>query len=121
MARTMRKCKSCDAQTIKEDECYKCRRKQKYDRGAYKRNRNLLTRYGISSEEFDQMLKDQEGKCAICEKTDAKRYVVDHCHDNGHIRGILCATCNKALGKFNDNVEGLQRAIDYLERSHGRE
>lgn len=113
----MKKCVSCSGKTIKHDRCHQCRRKDKFDRGAYKRNRNLLSRYGITTEEFDQILEDQNGACAICDKVEVSRFVVDHCHENGHIRGVLCCNCNKALGKFGDSIEGIKKVLAYLERA----
>lgn len=113
----MKKCVSCPGTTVKHDRCYNCRRKDKFDRGEYKRNRNLLTRYGITTEEFNQLLESQDDACAICEKKEVSRFVVDHCHDKGHIRGILCCNCNKALGKFGDTIEGVTKVLRYLEKA----
>ena len=54
-----------------------------------------------------------EPKCAICGTTEGK-LCIDHCHTTNKIRGWLCDEHNKALGKFKDNIEHLQKAIDYL-------
>ena len=74
-----------------------------------------LKRFGITGEEYEQMLKEQNGVCKICGngKTD-KMLAVDHCHDTGTIRGLLCFRCNTGLGFFHDNIELLQKAKEYL-------
>lgn len=80
----------------------------------YKRN------YGMSLEEFNFLLETQHGKCKLCyrdvsvEGLGPDRAVVDHCHKNGHVRGILCNECNRALGYFHDNIQALENAVDYL-------
>ena len=63
-----------------------------------------------------QLLQQQNGKCAIC-GTDSPRkrsWVLDHCHSTGKIRGVLCRQCNIGIGMFFDNVEILERTIQYL-------
>jgi len=64
------------------------------------------------------MLKEQGGGCAICGETKplkGKNYLcVDHCHETGEVRGILCHACNTGLGKFKDSPELLHTAINYL-------
>ena len=59
----------------------------------------------------------EQRSCDLCGKTGGppRRYHVDHCHETGRIRGVLCAGCNTGLGKLGDNREGLLRALDYLE------
>jgi len=77
----------------------------------------MRRQYGISMAEFEALLKYQKGGCAICEKPiDAlsRRMNIDHCHETGKVRGILCTGCNTGLGHLGDNVEGLQKAMDYL-------
>jgi protein-arginine kinase activator protein McsA len=85
------------------------------------RKRNLRRMYGLSIEEYDAMVEEQNGLCAICkqeEKTirqDAVQCLsVDHCHDTGKIRGLLCNNCNRALGKFKDSLTVLESACEYL-------
>lgn len=76
------------------------------------RKSHLRINYGITIEEYDGMLLVQNGRCAIC--CEEKSLVVDHCHANGHVRGLLCGECNKGLGLFRDNPEFLESAIVYL-------
>lgn len=83
----------------------------------YYRNSNLQRNYGITLEDYDDMLLDQKGVCAICGTDDPKgkgRFHVDHCHTTGKVRGLLCHHCNVGLGHFEDNIERLLDAIEYL-------
>jgi thiol-disulfide isomerase/thioredoxin len=79
----------------------------------------IKRKYGISEEEYIQILKKFDNKCGICSSTDSggrsKRMSLDHCHKTGKIRGILCHSCNTGLGLLKDSTEILQKAIDYLE------
>lgn len=75
--------------------------------------------YGITLLDYERMVDEQLGKCAICEE-DAKScpkgvLFVDHCHKTGKIRGLLCSLCNFTLGNARDNVEILRSAANYLE------
>ena len=79
-----------------------------------KRDFFTRTRYGLELGQEEMLYLAQCGKCSICEKDDAP-LVVDHDHRTKTFRGLLCRQCNSALGVFGDSVEGLQRAIDYLE------
>lgn len=73
------------------------------------------TLYGITRAEFDFMLKEQGGHCAICPRTNGRRALaVDHDHATGKVRGLLCDNCNHTLGKMRDDPELLRRAADYL-------
>ena len=74
--------------------------------------------YGIEPEEYLMMHEDQQGMCAICgEKPNTKRGLhLDHCHDTGIVRGLLCHGCNTGLGSFQDDPERLSKAIDYLRK-----
>ena len=84
-------------------------------------NNYLLRTYNISIEDYRQMLLDQNNLCKICEtagfKLDPRSHtllVVDHCHQSGKVRGLLCHNCNRALGLFKDNLEAIERSIIYL-------
>ena len=73
--------------------------------------------YGISLEEYEALLDSQDGVCAICKETPRNnRFLgVDHDHDTGRVRGLLCTTCNVGLGALHDSVEILRSALAYLE------
>lgn len=89
--------------------------------GRTKRRRHLLkSLYGITPEIYDGMLAAQKGCCAIC-GTDRPNgnsafFAVDHDHVTGKIRGLLCSTCNMALGLLRDSVTILRKAAAYLEQ-----
>jgi hypothetical protein len=77
------------------------------------RHYHLKRRYGIGAAEFDELVRDQHGVCAICGRENPEH--VDHDHETGKVRGILCFNCNGGLGQFSDNTERLSNAIEYLE------
>lgn len=83
-----------------------------------------LCRYGVTPEQFDQMLADQNGVCAICGEPETRMRLdvllplsVDHDHVTGRVRGLLCHPCNQAIGFFKDDPERLVKAIEYLRRT----
>lgn len=77
----------------------------------------LRHRYGLSLAEYEALLAEQGGGCAIChEPPGEKRLSVDHCHGSLTIRGILCSQCNRGLGEFGDDADRLERAAAYLRR-----
>jgi Recombination endonuclease VII len=84
------------------------------------RRAHLKRTYGLTLEEFNEKLKSQNNKCAICgnEETRDKHnvFAVDHCHKTGKIRDLLCWKCNSGLGLYNDNKQLLINAIKYLEK-----
>jgi len=85
-----------------------------------KRRRNLLRHgYNISVPQYEALLAEQHGCCAIC-GTDAcatgRHFAVDHDHTTGRIRGLLCVNCNQGIGKFKEQTDIMKRAIEYLTR-----
>ena len=84
------------------------------------RSQRLLEKYGITLEDYELMLENQNHTCKIC-GTDEPRGVgtwkVDHCHTTGKVRGLLCNNCNLGLGNFKDNTVVLASAIKYLNES----
>ena len=68
--------------------------------------------YGLTRQAFDELVNQQHGTCAICEKQ-AKLFV-DHDHVTGKVRGLLCNMCNRALGGFYDDPKRLHRAAEYI-------
>jgi hypothetical protein len=77
------------------------------------RHYHLMRRYGIGADDFDRMVVEQGGVCAICGRPDPEH--VDHDHETGEVRGILCFNCNGGLGQFRDDVDALRSAAVYLE------
>jgi hypothetical protein len=78
---------------------------------------SLSSKYGITIQDYEDMLLKQNYKCAICEKEfiSRKKTYIDHCHSKGHVRGLLCQNCNIALGHIKDNITTLNSMIKYLQ------
>lgn len=92
-----------------------------YDRKKKECGAYIHPKYGITADQFNTMLEEQDGVCAICgiqAEEYGKRFSIDHCHTTGTVRGLLCMNCNTALGHFRDDVESLERAIKYLEQQN---
>jgi hypothetical protein len=92
-------------------------------------SRTLWRYYGITRQQYEQMLEAQGGVCAICEQPETaidkrngrvRNLAVDHDHETGAIRGLLCGNCNKALGCFKDDPEIMRKAIGYVIGSQQR-
>jgi hypothetical protein len=77
-------------------------------------SREYKRKYGLYREDYDKLVTTQDGKCAIC--LEPKKLVVDHDHEDGKVRGLLCFKCNMLLGACSDSVMVLKRAIVYLSR-----
>jgi len=77
----------------------------------------LRKKYGISLEDYNKIFNDQNSCCMICKTHQDelnKKLVVDHNHNTGKVRGLLCDKCNRGLGQFNDEIEIIRQALDYL-------
>ncbi|HHC1760061.1 TPA: endonuclease VII domain-containing protein [Klebsiella pneumoniae] len=117
-------------------KCTKCRTKKtkewrdknpNYEKERYGVNedrdrwRHIKRKYGISKEEYVEMLDSQGGRCAICGDEPGERYShqlhVDHCHASGKVRGLLCRGCNHMLGVIKDDEVLLFKAVEYLRKS----
>ena len=72
--------------------------------------------YGLASGTYARMFEAQKGLCAICEAPplEGKRFHIDHCHDTGAIRGLLCSCCNTGIGQLKHSVDLLNKAQAYL-------
>ena len=76
------------------------------------RHYHLRGRYGIGADEVDELIRRQGGLCAVCREREAKQ--VDHDHETGAVRGIVCLLCNAAMGAFHDDPDLIRRAIAYV-------
>jgi len=90
----------------------------------YHKSMKLRRAYGVTIEQYNEMLAAQNGCCAICDKPESNEIrgkvvslAVDHCHKTGAVRALLCSACNTALGLFNDDPELLAKAQQYVLRS----
>ena len=113
----------------KQRTCRKCRKdyyhRMKAKDPDYVVKRCLWTRYRMTVEQWNAMLEEQGGGCAICGTTEPRgqfnQFHVDHCHDGGHVRGLLCDGCNRGLGYFKDNSERLIAAAAYVAKHDRKE
>src|SRR5437016_1885735 len=97
--------------------CHNARGKETYERlYGGTRHYHLKRRYGIGADEFDELVRQQDGVCAICGRPDPEH--VDHDHETGAVRGILCFNCNGGLGQFRDSIDSLMSAAAYLDARH---
>ena len=113
------------------NECKDCR--NKYNLELYHKNPNqkenhrkaswkhqIKKNYGLTVEDFRELEREQNCKCACCgirkEQTQQIELYIDHDHLTGKIRGLLCLQCNAGIGMLGDNLEGIQKAYDYLFR-----
>ena len=102
-------CKQCDIARV---------RKRHQDNPERTKNNDLKRLYGITLNEYNEMLEEQDHKCATCSTTDPGgkhgKFMVDHDHKTGKVRGLLCKNCNIALGLVNDDTDLIQKMINYL-------
>lgn len=113
-------------------ECYREYQVKSFHKHKHKRpynyeidkDKKLQKSFGISYVEYLTMLEAQGGCCAICGTNSTgkrKAFAVDHCHDTGKIRGLLCSNCNTGIGNLRDNIGLLERAIEYLRNTNGKQ
>lgn len=101
-------CRQCKGRTAKARR----ERTYRYDPSAARVSK-MLARYGMRQDDWDARVIAQGGRCAICETPTADLHI-DHCHQSGAVRGLLCPPCNKGLGHFRDNLDRLVSAASYL-------
>ncbi len=117
-------------------EVAKDKRKKEYDRRVELygndglNEQNKAGRFGLSIVEYRQMFIDQDNKCAICNQPETRIFTqrtekremqiaklcLDHNHETGKLRQLLCHDCNTGIGKFKDDIQRLQSAINYLKK-----
>lgn len=135
-----RECKSCGQYFLWEffnrnshgknghySNCKTCSRQKAVQRYHEKDKFTYLLRtYGLTKDQFLLMYEAQDKRCAICQNeifpqqnNGPDQLAVDHCHETGHVRGLLCNHCNRGLGMFKENKTSLQNAIKYLEKADG--
>ena len=103
--------------------CKPCHQEYKRASPTTPRNRKaekLQLRYGLTYEQWENMRQAEGYRCMICgisEDEIGKKLDVDHCHDSGKVRGILCNPCNTVLGHARDKIEILEAAVVYLKEN----
>lgn len=122
-------CKSCiiiyrkDYLSTRHNETNEVHKEWKIKNKDYYKELHLKKTYNLSLDQYNQMLENQNGVCAICGNEEVisdvtgqkiKPLAVDHNHETREIRGLLCQACNTGLGKFKENKEVLKKAIKYL-------
>lgn len=128
----MYKCSKCGGQYAKlikgSRQCQPCRtarhreycKRVDYDKKRYwknpqaERERHTIRKYKVTQADYDAMVKNQKGVCAICKRKQEKALDIDHCHEIGAVRELLCSNCNRMLGYAKDNCQTLRSAINYL-------
>lgn len=125
-------CNKCGRDNLLADEitwsnvwpsmCKKCKAElsAKYRKEGginYSRNKSFKYKYGITLEEYEELLIKQNNCCKTCNRefNDKIKPDVDHCHKTKKVRGILCHSCNLALGYLKEDVTVIQNLLDYLE------
>jgi hypothetical protein len=128
----MKTCKDCGVSKplseyftnhIKYSSCKQCKNEKSKAWGRnnpdkikqQSRKTRLKTKYGLTIDQYETMLEQQKGVCYMCEGVNSDRALaVDHCHTTGNVRKLLCTTCNTLIGQAKDNIELLNKAINYL-------
>lgn len=112
------KCKECCSKRTKALRSASGKDKVRW--AQYAHNTNTRRRYGLEPEQYQLMVEEQSGVCAICKQPnpDGKRLSVDHDHETRRVRGLLCSGCNNGLGRFKDDSTLLRHAAAYLERPY---
>lgn len=93
-------------------------RKRKKGNPRWNQERHLWHTYKLTLEQYDSLLEAQDGACAMCDTSDPLgqgNFHVDHCHETGAIRGLLCHACNTGLGLLGDSIQEARRRLDKYE------
>jgi hypothetical protein len=119
-------CTKCKNRIYQRDWASKNKERMKgYNNKESRRRANRKTtagRYGLTHEQYEGMHEAQGGVCKICKKPETckgnngeiKMLAIDHSHETGEVRGLLCNNCNRAIGLLGDDVDTLLNAVEYL-------
>lgn len=122
------RCKTCVAEGVRawrqanperdraSNKRYRDSEKGRARSRTYQRGSHFFKRYGITVEQYEAMVVEQEGTCPIC-CTQPEVLVVDHCHETGAVRGLLCGPCNTGIGMLADSPERLRAGALYIEKA----
>lgn len=122
-------CRDCDKpltakrKAARKPRCFPCELGAKRASKARRHERLVRVRYGLAAGEYAALKAAQGGTCAICQRArgTTKNLSVDHNHQTGEVRGLLCDPCNQMLGHMRDEPASLRRAIAYLEHPPARD
>ena len=114
------RCKACKAAHLqqwrtKNIDAVRANDRARYANSPKKWQRHIGVTYKITAADYDRMLEEQDGCCAICGGLSGDRLCVDHDHRSGDVRGLLCSPCNQMLGQAKDNPTTLLKAALYLD------
>jgi hypothetical protein len=96
-------------------EYYKANKEKIKEQSHNNYDRQRFAKYGLVSDDYTHMLEIQEGHCAICGDSPTRKLGIDHDHETGAVRGLLCNSCNLGLGKFKDSAKIIRKAAMYLD------
>lgn len=101
---------------VTTNNCIECGLMNMQKRAEQAKWRRVKKEYGLSQIQVEKMLEKQNFSCAICEKSIAIKYHIDHCHTSGIVRSLLCSKCNQAIGLLDEDQKKIQKAADYIRK-----
>jgi hypothetical protein len=120
----MARCKHCKTQSYRQWKAANpgADKRRYWTHRDSERERHLVKKYGVTFARYAELLSEQGGCCVICRRPepDNRMLDVDHDHDTGVVRGLLCTSCNRVLGHAHDSEERLRAAADYLSSRKSR-
>jgi hypothetical protein len=108
-------CKDCNNAYYAKRRVEQYEKVREYEK-KFHTERRLRYQYGMTEQDLVNMKVQQNNLCAICDKE--VPLVIDHCHAQGHVRGLLCNPCNMGLGLFKDNPKLLEAASNYINKRY---
>jgi hypothetical protein len=99
----------------------KTRREKPFEHRTKVRRKRQLARFGITPDDYERLYREQGETCLLCNEAEIftnRLLAVDHCHETGKVRGLLCGRCNTGIGMLRESLPLMQRAMEYL-RKHG--
>lgn len=102
---------------VASNNCVECDEMQREKHKISAKFRRIQKEYGLAKESYLNLVKEQKSSCKICNTFVENHFSlhIDHCHDTGKVRGLLCQKCNQAIGLLNNSIELLKSSIAYLE------
>lgn len=101
---------------VNSNNCVECDKSARVRHKISCKFSRIKKEYGLTKEQYENLLAKQNGKCAICNNGSPSRFSlhIDHCHKTKKVRGLLCNKCNQAIGLFNESVALFKKAIEYI-------